>query len=128
MPHITLEYSDNLEFDVQSLLADLQGALTSTGAVDLKGIKSRAVCQTDYRIADGDERYAFVHAGLLVREGRPPEVKQAMVDNSMEALKRAFGSRFEGGYLSLSVDLKEMQAGTSRTFHNIPAGGIMPKE
>jgi 5-carboxymethyl-2-hydroxymuconate isomerase len=124
MPHIIVEYTDNLEFDTQAMLAELQEALVSTGAVATKGIKSRAVRLADYRIADGSNEYAFVHVSLLIREGRPPEVQHAMVENSMEVLKNAFGGRFEEGYLSLSVDLKEMHRGTAMTLHNIPAGGI----
>ena len=124
MPHITVEYTDNLDFDRQGLLADLQQALVETGAVAQKGIKSRAVRITDYRIADGYRDYAFVHVGLLVREGRSPEIKQAMVENTMGVLKKAFGGRFDDSYLSLSVDLKEMHAGTALTLHNIPKGGV----
>jgi 5-carboxymethyl-2-hydroxymuconate isomerase len=124
MPHITLEYTDNLEFEVPSLLAGLHEALVSTGAIAMKGIKSRAVRHTEYRIADGYAGYAFVHVGLLLREGRPPEVQQAIVQQVMNVLSSVFGQRFENGYLSLSVDLKEMRAGASMTKHNIPAGGV----
>ena len=38
----------------------------------------------------------------------------------MAALKETFGYRFEDGYLSLSVDIKEMHEGIALTFHNIP--------
>jgi 5-carboxymethyl-2-hydroxymuconate isomerase len=124
MPHITLEYTDNLEFDVPSLLADLHEALVSTGAVAMKGIKSRAICHTQYRIADGYAGYAFVHVGLLIREGRPLETQQAMVRQVMEVLSNVFRQRYEDGYLSLSADLKEMKSGTSMTKHNIPASGV----
>ena len=71
MPHLTLEYTDNLDFEVQPLLARLHEQVVATGAINLKGIKSRAVRHTEYRMADGDPQYAFVHVGLLIREGRP---------------------------------------------------------
>ena len=35
MPHLTLEYSDNLSFDVQPLLARLHTELVATGAINL---------------------------------------------------------------------------------------------
>ncbi len=124
MPHLTLEYTDNLQFDVQPLLARLHEELVATGAVNLKGIKSRAIRLTDYRIADGDDRYAFVHAGLLIREGRPILVQQQAAKRVMAVLKEFFGHRYESGYLSLSVDIKEMREGIAITDHNIPAGGI----
>ena len=120
MPHLTLEYSDNIEVDVQTLLARLHEEVIATGAINLKGIKSRAIKHTQYRLADGDSDYAFVHVSLLIREGRPIEVQKEATQRVMKVLKETFGSRFENGYLSLSVDLKEMRAGIALTDHNIP--------
>jgi len=122
MPHLTLEYTDNLSFEVQPLLARLHEELVATGAVNLKGIKSRAIRHTEYRIADGDAGYAFVHVNLLIREGRPIEIQQDAARRVMAVLKETLGHRFEDGYLSLSVDIKEMREGVALTFHNIPAG------
>jgi len=120
VPHLTLEYTDNLAFEVQPLLARLHEALVATGAVNLKGIKSRAIRHAEYRIADGDAGYAFVHVNLLIREGRPLEIQQDAARRVMAVLKEAFGQRFDDGYLSLSVDIKEMREGLWLTFHNIP--------
>ena len=120
MPHLTLEYTDNLEFDVQPLLARLHDELAATGVINLKGIKSRAIRHTDYRIADGDPDYAFVHIGLLIREGRPLDVQQDAARRMLAVLKATFRQRLETGYLSLSVDIKEMREGIAQTLHNIP--------
>ena len=124
MPHLTLEYTDNLSFDVQPLLARLHEVLVATGAVNLKGIKSRAIRHTEYRIADGYEGYAFVHVNLLIREGRPLETQQDAARRVMEVLNKTFESHFENGYLSLSVDVKEMRNGVALTKHNIPAAVV----
>ena len=121
MPHLTLEYSDNMEVDVQPLLARLHEEVVATGAINLKGIKSRAIKQTQYRIADGDPDYAFVHVGLLIREGRPIEVQKEATQRVMKVLKETFGHLFEKRKLSLTVDLKEMRDGIALTEHNIPA-------
>jgi 5-carboxymethyl-2-hydroxymuconate isomerase len=120
MPHLTLEYTANMEFEIQPLLARLHEELAATGVVNLKGIKSRAIRLTDFRIADGDPEYAFVHVGLLLREGRPVEIQQEAARRMMKVLKATFGHRFESGYLSLSVDIKEMREGIAQTLHNIP--------
>ena len=120
MPHLTLEYSDNVDVDVQPLLARLHEELVATGAINLKGIKSRAIQHTQYRIADGDPDYAFVHVGLLIREGRPIEVQKHATRRVMKVLKETFGILFEKRKLSLSVDLKEMREGIALTEHNIP--------
>jgi len=119
MPHLTLEYSDNIEVDVQPLLARLHEEVVATGAINLKGIKSRAIKHTQYRVADGDPDYAFVHVGLLIREGRPIEVQKEATQRVMKVLKETFGHLFEKRKLSLTVDLKEMRAGIALTDHNI---------
>jgi 5-carboxymethyl-2-hydroxymuconate isomerase len=120
MPHLTLEYTDNLEFDVQPLLARLHAELVATGAINLKGIKSRAIRHTEYRIADGNPDYAFVHVNLLIREGRPVEVQKEASQRVLDVLKETFGDRFAKSHLSLSVDIKEMRDGIAQTLHNIP--------
>jgi 5-carboxymethyl-2-hydroxymuconate isomerase len=120
MPHLTLEYTANLDFDVQTLLKRMHSELVATGAINLKGLKSRAIRHSEYRIADGNPEYAFVHVNLLIREGRPTEVQQDAARRVMAVLKETFGERFENGHLSLSVDIKEMREGISLTSHNIP--------
>ena len=120
MPHLTLEYTDNLDFEVQPLLTRLHEEVVATGAINLKGIKSRTIRHTQYRIADGDPQYAFVHVGLLIREGRPVEIQKEATRRVMAVLKETFGVRFEKDYLSLSVDIKEMREGIALTEHNIP--------
>ena len=119
MPHLTLEYSDNIEVEVQPLLARLHQEVVATGAINLKGIKSRAIKHTQYRIADGDPDYAFVHVGLLIREGRPLEIQKEATQRVMNVLKETFGNLFETRKLSLTVDLKEMRDGIALTEHNI---------
>jgi 5-carboxymethyl-2-hydroxymuconate isomerase len=120
MPHLTLEYTANLEVDIQSLLADLHQALVSTGAIRIQGLKSRAVRQTDFRIADGNPEYAFVHVSLLIKPGQPQDVQAELARQVMAVLKAHLGEIQEHGYLSLSVDIKEMGQGTALTDHNIP--------
>jgi 5-carboxymethyl-2-hydroxymuconate isomerase len=123
VPHLTLEYSDNLSFDVQPLLARLHTELTATGAINLKGLKSRAVCHNQYRIADGDPDYAFVHVNLLIREGRSLEIQKDAAQRVMAVLKDTFRDYLENGYISISVDIKEMRDGIAQTLHNIPERG-----
>lgn len=120
MPHLTLEYSNNLEFDTQELLERLHSALVNTGAIQRKAIKSRAICLKEYRIADGNPEYAFVHVNLLIRAGRSIPIQEEISRSILDVLKAKFGYRFDQGFLSLSVDIKEMRDGIALTLHNIP--------
>ena len=123
MPQLTLEYTDNLKFNTQSLLARLHTELVASGSIKMKGLKSRAIRLFDYRIADGNPDYAFVFVNLLIREGRTDEVQKDFSHRIFKVLKETFGNRFEDGYLSISVDIKEMRDGIARTLHNIPERG-----
>ena len=49
MPHLTREYTDNIEIDSQSFFARLHDELVATGTVNMKGLKSRAIRHTEYR-------------------------------------------------------------------------------
>ncbi len=118
MPHLALEHSDNIEMDVQPLLSRLHEEAVATGAINLKGIKSRVIKHTQYRIADDDPDYAFVHVSLLIREGRPIEIQKDAAKRV--ALKEIFGYLFEMRELSLTVDQKEMRDAIALTEHNIP--------
>ncbi|MEZ4630703.1 MAG: hypothetical protein R2880_08350 [Deinococcales bacterium] len=124
MPHLTLEYSHNLEVDVKVVFKRLHEELVASGAVNLKGLKSRAICHDQVYIADGDERYQFVHLDMLLREGRPLEVQKDASERAMKVLEDSFGHLFDKNYLSLSVNLREMRAEVALTHHNIPSGGI----
>lgn len=125
MPHLVLEYSDNVEFEAQPLFSRLHNELVATGAVNLKGLKSRAIRHTEYRIADGHQGYGFVHLNILLRAGRPLETQQEIAKQAMAVLEETFGHYFDqGNYLSLSVDIKQMLPGIALTNHNIPAGGV----
>ena len=120
MPHLTVEYTDNLSFEPQSLLKRLHAEIIATGAVNLKGLKSRLIRHTQYHIADGNPDYAFVHVNLLIKEGRTVDVQKQIADRVMSVLETTLGERFKKSYLSLSVDIKEMRDGIARTQHNIP--------
>lgn len=129
MPHLTLEYTDNLAFDAQPLLARLHDEVVATGAVAMKGLKSRAVRHDVWRIADGHEDYAFVHLTVLLRQGRSLDVQKDIAERTMAVLDHAFGARREdGGHLSLSVDVREMRDRVAITNHNIPADGVATGE
>lgn len=123
MPHLTLEYSDNVDLEAQPLLKRLHEELAATGAIDMKGLKSRAIRRTQYRIADGYAGYAFAHLNILLKGGRDLETRQEIARRAMAVLEEAFGHYFDEGYISLSVDVKEMQPGLAITRHNIPAEG-----
>lgn len=81
MPHIVIEYSDNLPEapDFRALFAELHGALVGLGDVKLNDIKSRAIKLSDWYVGDGAASHAFVHVKLHLINRRTVEFKRRAV-------------------------------------------------
>lgn len=124
MPHLRLEYTDNLEVDTQPIFKEIHEQLAATGAVNMKGMRSAATKLTDYWLADGHEGYRYLFVTLTIRGGRPLDVRQAFARRIMAVLETQFGHLREDGYLSLHVDVREMEAAVALTKHNFPIGGV----
>jgi len=111
MPHVILEYSENLDFDVQEFFRELFDSLVETGNINLKGLRGRALKLTEYRIADGKPDYKMAHVMMTIREGRPLEVKEEFAKRIMAQLEKTFGDHLEHGYIGLSNDMRELKDG-----------------
>lgn len=124
MPHLILEYTDNIEFDSKTFFKNLHTSLVETGAVRMKGLKSRAIKLTDYYLADGYEGYKAAHLTIILREGRPREVQEEIAKRMMAALEDTFGHyRENGGFIGLSTNMSELEHGIALTNSNYPLGG-----
>ena len=76
MPHLTLEYTDNLDaLDAPGLLSAMNAALVDSGQFDEFDIKSRAIRLDCFAIGTSKEPRAFVHAKLFLLSGRTPSTK-----------------------------------------------------
>ena len=77
MPHMTVEYSANLEDDVnlQAFCKAMRDAMLETGIFPLAGIRIRAFPCHTYEIADGTSDYAYMHLICRVGHGRTEDVR-----------------------------------------------------
>ncbi|RKG29396.1 5-carboxymethyl-2-hydroxymuconate Delta-isomerase [Acinetobacter tianfuensis] len=90
MPHIHVEYSDNVQLNVPQVLAALNAALFASGHVSSAlDIKSRALCQKDYLIGfSPDPQQAYVHVKLSILTGRSLNIQQQMSAALLQALQQ----------------------------------------
>ncbi len=124
MPHIIVEYTDNLgaEARIPALLKTINDTLIAqNGAFPIGGIRSRALELHDYRVADGAEDDAFVHLTLKIGAGRSDAVKQQTGDALFEALKAHFAEVYAKRYLALSLELIEFSESGTYKHNNIHA-------
>ncbi|HEX7080505.1 MAG TPA: 5-carboxymethyl-2-hydroxymuconate isomerase [Gammaproteobacteria bacterium] len=109
MPHLTIEYSANLEgrLDLDGLLDVLYRAALETGVFPLGGIRVRAHRADHYRIADCDPANAFVHVTALIGHGRPLDVRRRAGEHLFAALTDCLEPLYAEGPLAISFHVEE---------------------
>lgn len=124
MPHFIVEYTDNLkgELNVEQLLVDVHQILIERKEVfPIGGIRSRAIELKDYRVADGLEDDAFVHATFKIAAGRTEEVKTEVCNAIFEVIKAHFDETMNKRYLALSLEMVEFSDSGTYKQNNIHA-------
>ncbi|MFJ7973847.1 5-carboxymethyl-2-hydroxymuconate Delta-isomerase [Psychrobacillus sp. NPDC096389] len=124
MPHFIVEYTDNIkgEANLGKLFEEIHKVLiTQNNVFPIGGIRSRAIELNEYRVADGTEDDAFVHAVLKIGAGRPEETKKEVCSTIFEIMKEHFSSLMENRYLALSMELVEFSEAGTYKHNNIHA-------
>lgn len=113
MPHIHLEYSDNLEnFAPKPVLLALNQALVEGAYVGAANeLKSRAICQHDYVIGLADASQAYVHAKVSLLTGRSMELQQQIAQVILHTLERHMPAQSQVS-VQICVEILEMQKAT----------------
>lgn len=111
MAHFILEYSKNLsanELKLDELFKALHEAAVGTGLFPLAGLRSRAHACDDYRVADGDPGFAFVHLEVRLGSGRSDEEKQAAAEAIFQALNQSLNDCYQQRGLAISFEMNEL--------------------
>ena len=121
VPHITVEYSANLEAHVEmmGLMAVIHEVALSTGVFPLGGIRVRAAKRDLYIVADGNPENCFIHVTLLIGTGRTPETKKAACDAIFEAICEHLAEPFERVPLAISLTLNELNPELTYRHNNL---------
>lgn len=109
MPHVHIEYSDNLPgLDGARLLSQVNRVLVDSGQFEPQDIKSRIRSCGCYLIGLG-EAQASLHLELRLLSGRLPEVRRQLSAELAQALTEALGPRPSSGLpVQVSVDVVDM--------------------
>jgi len=111
MPHLTLEYSDNLPepLDHRALFASLHAVLERLGSFSPSQMKSRAVPQALYYTGTGAPDNIFVHLTVAVLNGRDPALWQQISAELLVILQSAFARAWIERPCDLTVEIREMR-------------------
>ena len=112
MPHLTIEYSKNVEDNIK--ISDLVKVMHETAAdieaLPLGGLRTRAVSRQDYLIADGHRANTFVNIALRIAPGRSDEIKKDAGERLFYALNKFFESIWDSYPIALSFEIQELDA------------------
>jgi 5-carboxymethyl-2-hydroxymuconate isomerase len=107
MPHIVIEYSDNLQSHIKGteLMAQSHKIVVDSELFNPDDVKARSICYDDYYMTAGVDN--FVHITISILEGRPTDKKHALskavFDNAKTLLPMAD---------KVSVDIIDMDKAT----------------
>ncbi len=112
MPHVHIEYSGNLEdvLNIQDLCEAIRAEAAGIRALPMPGLRVRAIRVDHYAIADGDPRHGFVDISVRLREGRPMDVKKAVIQHVFEAARAFINDAMQTNPIALSAELREINA------------------
>lgn len=109
MPHIHLEYSQNIEnFDVQKVLhASVQGMLNTQLFECAEDIKARAYCNEHFLVGlNTDQAYVYIKISLWT--GRTLEQKQMIKHSVFESVSELLRQQSQQIPLQICVELSEI--------------------
>lgn len=78
MPHIIVEYSEELKIDCSSLGVSLHQALSSKETIKEESVKTRFIAVSSSIVGTEDMNNLFVHVCLKLLRGRSNELRNAM--------------------------------------------------
>ena len=121
MPHFHIEYSSNLEqvVDIGGLCEIIRATAAEIDTFPTPGIRVRAT-RVDYlAMADGDPKHGVIDLSIRLREGRADDVKKDAITRIFTALKVFMAPAMETRSVSLSAEMRDIDANLSPKFGNV---------
>lgn len=131
MPHITVEYSANLEsrVDLRALIRAVHQAALETGVFRIGAVRTRAEPRELYEIADGNPENAFVAIRARIAAGRSEADREAVSQALFDAAWELLAADWDRHPLAISVELQEIAPVGAKRRNNLHerAGGQTPE-
>jgi 5-carboxymethyl-2-hydroxymuconate isomerase len=115
MPHVTIQYTGNL--DAETRMGDLCRALAATLIAQkdaqgkplfpIGGTRVLAYPTAQYAVADDADDYAFVYVNVRIAAGRSDEAKKKTGDDLLAAVKSHFEPIFSKRHIGITLQIDE---------------------
>lgn len=121
MPHISFEYSANLEqqVDLPAFCDHLRRAAIETGVFPLAGLRVRGIRCEHYSIADGGAQHGFIDLSIRLRGGRPQERKLQATEHVFAAATAFLQPHIDNHSFALSLEMRDIDPELSPKLNTI---------
>lgn len=121
MPHITIDYSANLEdaVDFPAFCDLLRRTGIETGVFPMAGIRVRAFRADHVSIADGDSRHGYIDISVRLRGGRTFEARKAATEQLFAAAKEFLAPVIASHPMALSMEMRDIDPELSPKLNTI---------
>ena len=122
MPHISFEYSSNLEtkIDIGEFCNRLRVAGIETKVFPIKGIRVRAICCEHFSIADSNPGNGFIDISVRLREGRDFETRKKATEHIFSVAEKFLKPILEKYPFALSMEMRNIDPELSPKVNSIP--------
>ena len=110
MPHLTVDYSPNLEgvIDIAALCEHLRAVATGIEAFPAAGVRVRAHAATHVAIADGNPDHGYIDIAVRLRGGRDLETRKAATHTLFEAARDFIAPVMAQRPIALSFEMRDI--------------------
>lgn len=113
MPHLTIEYSANIEAQIGGLCHALRDGMLASGLFEIGAIRVRARPCSHYAIADELAENAFADMVLRIGAGRSDADKASVGKALISSAETYFADLLARPYFALSLEVQEISAAFS---------------
>lgn len=110
VPHLTIEYSDNLAgtVDMNGLCRALLETLLDSGLVERGAPRVRAIRCESFAVADMHPENSFIDMTLRLGKGRSQSEKKALGEALVASATSLLDSSFASPHFALSLEIREI--------------------
>jgi 5-carboxymethyl-2-hydroxymuconate isomerase len=115
MPHLTLEYSANLEarLDMPGLCDALHAAILETGLFEVGAVRVRAFAAAAWAVADRLPQNGFIDMRFRMGAGRSLDDRKRTGDAIFSAASAFTAPLLAGAHFALSLEVQEINPALS---------------
>lgn len=112
MPHMSIEYSANLDgsVDMTEFCAIVERTMLDTGLFELGAVRVRAFRAEAYAVADRLPENGFIDMNLRIGKGRSAEDRKRAGEAIFAAASDYLARLFETPHFALSLEIREIDA------------------